>query len=148
MSPHSGEAEDLANFKGGLLINIGTLTDESVSQFPKAIVAYNRTSNPVVFDPVGAGATDVRRDAVKWLMSKGYFDLIKGNEDEIRQVFGGGVGGQRGVDSGPSRLTDVQRAALARDLAAREGELRYNFFVHLASPRALEPVLTKNLFRG
>jgi len=65
-------------------------------------------------------------------MSKGYFDLIKGNEDEIRQVYGDRAGSQRGVDSGPSTLSDVQRAKLARDLAFREGELQsypYNSYI-------------------
>jgi len=54
MSPNGDEAGDLARFKGALLINMGTLTSESVSQYLKAITAYNRGSNPVVFDPVGA----------------------------------------------------------------------------------------------
>jgi thiamine-phosphate diphosphorylase/hydroxyethylthiazole kinase len=122
MSPNGDEAEDLATFKGALVVNMGTLTSESVSQYLKAVTAYNESSNPVVLDPVGAGATQVRREAVKELMVKGYFDLIKGNEDEIRQVYGKNGANQRGVDSGPSNLTENERARLARDLASREGK--------------------------
>ena len=51
--------------------------------------------------------------------------MIKGNESEIKTVFGGGGGGgggtesQRGVDSS-STLSDAQKADLVRALAARE----------------------------
>jgi thiamine-phosphate diphosphorylase/hydroxyethylthiazole kinase len=123
MSPNGDEANDLATFKGGLLINMGTLTNESVSQYMKAIIAYNRSSTPIVFDPVGAGATDIRIQAVKELMEKGYFHLIKGNEAEIRQVYGADVTRQRGVDSGSSTLTRKEKADLVKELAFREGEL-------------------------
>ncbi|KAJ5084109.1 hypothetical protein NUU61_008688 [Penicillium alfredii] len=120
MSPYGDEATDLCQFDGALLINMGTLTSESVSNYLKAIKAYNERGNPVVYDPVGAGATHIRRTAVTQLMSGGYFDLIKGNEGEIRQAWGSSGVRQRGVDSGPSTLDKQQKAALARDLARRE----------------------------
>ncbi|KAJ5485636.1 thiamine biosynthetic bifunctional enzyme [Penicillium diatomitis] len=120
MAPHGEEAKDLCQFDGALLINMGTLTSESVSNYQKAIQAYNSRGNPVIYDPVGAAATEIRRNAVSTLMAGGYFDLIKGNEGEIRQVWGSGAVQQRGVDSGPSTLDEQQKAKLARDLARRE----------------------------
>ncbi|KAJ5988643.1 hypothetical protein N7481_003853 [Penicillium waksmanii] len=120
MSPYGDEAKDLCKFDGALLINMGTLTSESISNYLKAITAYNGRGNPVIYDPVGAGATGIRRNAVSDLMAGGYFDLIKGNEGEIRQVWGSSGVQQRGVDSGPSTLDGQQRARLARDLARRE----------------------------
>ncbi|KAJ5657761.1 uncharacterized protein N7484_001410 [Penicillium longicatenatum] len=120
MSPYGDEAKDLCKFDGALLINMGTLTSESVPNYEKAIKAYNTRGNPVVYDPVGAAATEIRRNAVSRLMSGGYFDLIKGNEGEIRQVWGSNAVQQRGVDSGPSTLDSQQKATLARDLARRE----------------------------
>ncbi|KAJ5933694.1 hypothetical protein N7454_006023 [Penicillium verhagenii] len=120
MSPYGDEAKDLCKFDGALLINMGTLTSESVPNYEKAIKAYNSRGNPIVYDPVGAAATEIRRNAVSRLMSGGYFDLIKGNEGEIRQVWGSNSVHQRGVDSGPSTLDGSQKAALARDLARRE----------------------------
>lgn len=65
-----------------------------------------------------AGATTVRRNAVKTLLSSGHFDIIKGNEGEIQTVYGVNVT-QRGVDSASS-LTLAQKAALVRSLAQRE----------------------------
>ncbi|KAI9367213.1 Hydroxyethylthiazole kinase family-domain-containing protein [Aspergillus egyptiacus] len=120
MSPYGDEATDLCQFDGALLINMGTLTSQSPSEYLKAIKAYNQRGNPVVYDPVGAGATQIRRGVVKDLMAGGYFDLIKGNEGEIRQVAGSTGVKQRGVDSGPSALDNQAKARLARDLARRE----------------------------
>lgn len=123
MAPHGDEASDLSKFGGALLINMGTLTSESVSNYLKAIKAYNSRGNPVIYDPVGAAATEIRRNAVSELMAGGYFDLIKGNEGEIRQAWGSNTVQQRGVDSGPSTLDSEQKARLTRDLARREREL-------------------------
>ncbi|KAL4911004.1 hypothetical protein BDW74DRAFT_164683 [Aspergillus multicolor] len=120
MSPYGDEATDLCQFEGALLINMGTLTSQSPSEYLKAIKAYNQRGNPVVYDPVGAGATQIRKGVVKELMAGGYFDLIKGNEGEIRQVAGSTGVQQRGVDSGPSTLDSQGKARLARDLARRE----------------------------
>ncbi|KAF7162651.1 hypothetical protein CNMCM5623_007876 [Aspergillus felis] len=120
MSPYGEEAVDLAKFDGALVINMGTLSRESVPNYLQAIKSYNERGNPVVYDPVGAAATQVRRGAVKELMRGGYFDLIKGNEGEIRQVSGSSNAVQRGVDSGPSTLDGQEKARLARDLARRE----------------------------
>ncbi|KAJ5151208.1 uncharacterized protein N7482_010460 [Penicillium canariense] len=123
MAPYGDEAKDLCKFDGALLINMGTLTSESVANYQKAIQAYNERGNPVVYDPVGAAATEIRRNAVSTLMASGYFDLIKGNEGEIRQAWGSSVVQQRGVDSGPSTMDGQQKAKLARDLARRERNL-------------------------
>ncbi|PYI05057.1 TMP-TENI-domain-containing protein [Aspergillus sclerotiicarbonarius CBS 121057] len=120
MSPYGDEAVDLCQFDGALVINMGTLTSESIPNYLKALKAYNVRGNPVVYDPVGAAATGIRRGAVTQLMAGGYFDLIKGNEGEIRQVFGSSGVTQRGVDSGPSSLDSQGKARLARDLAKRE----------------------------
>lgn len=122
MSMYGDEAADIALNDGALLVNMGTLTSESASNFLKAIKAYNERGRPIVYDPVGAAATHIRRDTVKQLMLGGYFDLIKGNEGEIRQVYGDVAATQRGVDSGPSTLSDTQKATLARDLARRESK--------------------------
>jgi thiamine-phosphate diphosphorylase/hydroxyethylthiazole kinase len=119
MANYGEEAADLCKLGGALVINMGTPTPDGLKNYLQALVAYNLVGGPVVFDPVGAGATTVRRSAVKSLLSGGYFDVIKGNEGEIKTVFGAVVQ-QRGVDSGTSTLNDIEKATLVRDLAARE----------------------------
>lgn len=119
MANYGEEAADLAKLGGALVINMGTVTPDGIMNFCKALKAYNLEGGPVVLDPVGAGATAVRRDAVKALLAAGYFDVIKGNEGEIQTVFGTVVQ-QKGVDSGASTSTDLEKATLVRDLAVRE----------------------------
>ncbi|KAF1811298.1 Hydroxyethylthiazole kinase [Eremomyces bilateralis CBS 781.70] len=121
MSTQAAEAVDLARLGGSLVVNMGTVTPESIAAYITAAQAYNAVGGPVVFDPVGAGATGLRRATVKKLMNEAYFDLIKGNEGEITTVYGVTDVQQRGVDSGVSTSTLEEKARLVRDLALREG---------------------------
>lgn len=120
MSNNGLEAGDLASLGGSLVINMGTTTPDVRANHLKALEAYNARGGPVILDPVGAGATQQRREGVKVLMAGGYFDLIKGNEGEIRTV--GGVEGvqQHGVDSGASQLTLEDKIKLVKGTAIRE----------------------------
>lgn len=119
MSSYGKEAEDLAKLGGSLVINMGTVTPEGLENYITALKLYNLAGGPVVFDPVGAGATAIRRNTVKSLMAAGYFDVIKGNECEIKTVAGVAAS-QRGVDSGTSTLSTEEKASLVQGLASRE----------------------------
>ncbi|CAG8950468.1 hypothetical protein HYFRA_00006964 [Hymenoscyphus fraxineus] len=119
MAHYGEEAADLAKLGGALVVNMGTVTPDGLTNYAKAIKEYNIVGGPVVFDPVGAGATAVRRASVKTLLAAGYFDVIKGNEGEIKTVFGMSVQ-QKGVDTGSSTSTLLEKATIVRDLAARE----------------------------
>lgn len=120
MSNNGLEAADLAALGGSLVINMGTTTPEIKSNHLKALAAYNAVGGPTLFDPVGAGATEQRRQGVRDLMAGGYFDIIKGNEGEIRTVSGATGVKQRGVDSGASQLHMEDRIRLVQTTAARE----------------------------
>lgn len=120
MANYGREAEDLAKLGGSLVINMGTVTPEGLENYLLALKAYNAQGGPVLLDPVGAGATSVRQNAVKTLMAGGYFDVIKGNEGEIKTVSGESGVQQRGVDSGDSTLSPAEKAQLVKKLAARE----------------------------
>ncbi|KAB5558656.1 Hydroxyethylthiazole kinase family-domain-containing protein [Coniochaeta sp. 2T2.1] len=126
MSNNGDEAEDLAKLRGGLVINMGTVTPESLRNHQKAIRAYNAAERVVVFDPVGAGASAVRRSALKTIIETGPLTIIKGNEGEITTVFNETTTSpagnkqesiqQRGVDSA-SVLSEDQRARIVTLLA-------------------------------
>ncbi len=120
MSNNGNEAPELAKFGGALVVNMGTVTADSLSNYLLAMKAYNTALNPVLFDPVGGGATSIRENAVKELMASGFFDVIKGNEGEIKTVFGSADAKQRGVDSGPSVSTAQEKAKVVTELARRE----------------------------
>ena len=120
MANYGEEAKDLAALGGALVVNMGTVTPEGIANFIKAIQAYNTAGGPILFDPVGAGATQIRRKAVKSLMGAGYFDVIKGNENEITTVLGETMVQQKGVDSSKSATTALEKAKLVKKLAQRE----------------------------
>ncbi|KAK1827934.1 hypothetical protein QBC39DRAFT_163825 [Podospora conica] len=122
MANHGKEAADLAKLGGALVINMGTVTPEGITNYIEALQAYNKAGRPVVFDPVGAGATSIRRAAVRQILAAGRVSVIKGNEAEIRTVAGStdeNPEQQRGVDS-HSTLSDIQKGDLVRRLAQRE----------------------------
>ncbi|KZL83820.1 hydroxyethylthiazole kinase [Colletotrichum incanum] len=120
MANYGEEAPDLARLGGSLVVNMGTVTPEGIANYLQALSAYNAARRPVVFDPVGAGATSVRKAAVKTILAGGYLDLIKGNEGEVATVYGqAALEQQKGVDSS-STLSHAQKARLVRDLAKRE----------------------------
>ena len=120
MSLNGPEAADLAKLGGALVVNMGTVTPEILDVYLAGMRAYNASGNPILFDPVGGGATSVRRNAIKTLLVGGYFSVIKGNEGEIKAVAGASDTQQRGVDSGPSTSTEQEKLELVRDLAKRE----------------------------
>ncbi|KAH0362333.1 Hydroxyethylthiazole kinase, partial [Aureobasidium melanogenum] len=120
MSNNSMEAGDLASFGGSLVINMGTTTPEMRAHHLNTIATYNSVGGPVLLDPVGAGATQQRREGVAALMRGGYFDVIKGNEGEIRTVSGATGFKQHGVDSGASNLNLNDRVKLVKSVAAKE----------------------------
>ncbi|KAI2637416.1 Hydroxyethylthiazole kinase family-domain-containing protein [Xylaria nigripes] len=115
MSNNGQEARDLSMLPGAgsLVINMGTVTPEGVDNYVKAAGVYNAAKKPVVFDPVGAGATTVRRAATKRILESGYIDVIKGNRSEILSCLpGGSEVQQRGVDSGADDV-DIEKLTLA-----------------------------------
>ena len=63
--------------------------------------AANLLGIPVVFDPVAAGGTSLRRAEAARLMRAVHFSVIRGNASEIRFLAGEQSSGN-GVDAAPS----------------------------------------------
>ncbi|EWC47164.1 hypothetical protein DRE_03533 [Drechslerella stenobrocha 248] len=121
MSDVIDEVASLANISpySGCLINMGTSTPADKALYAAAISENNQAGKPVVFDPVGAGATGMRRDIVTWMLREaGYVDVIKGNEGEIRTVAGQGVQ-MKGVDSTEAGNLE-EMVAVVQEVANRE----------------------------
>lgn len=77
------EMKNMANIVDGMLINIGTLTENDLQAMLIAGKIANQRNIPVVLDPVGVAATDFRRKAVKQLLTDIKFTAIKGNAGEM-----------------------------------------------------------------
>ena len=107
---HAGEeVADMTTIAGSLVINIGTLSKEWVAAMHTAAQKAKALGKPLVIDPVGAGATPYRTDAVKGLMGAAAPGLIRGNASEIMALCDAG-GGTKGVDSTSSSDQAVQAA--------------------------------------
>jgi hydroxyethylthiazole kinase len=77
------EVEEMVSLAGALVLNIGTLTPVWVDAMVKAGKQANRLNVPVAMDPVGAGATRLRTDSAKRLMTEVRVSVIRGNASEI-----------------------------------------------------------------
>ncbi|MGD0710476.1 MAG: hydroxyethylthiazole kinase, partial [Bacteroidales bacterium] len=58
------EVEDMVKIANALVINIGTLSPRWIEAMKLAVKEANRLNKPIVFDPVGAGATAFRNKTI------------------------------------------------------------------------------------
>lgn len=107
-----------------LVCNLGAI--EQVEAMIVAGQAAQAHGLPVVFDPVAAGGTQLRRTAAARLLEQVPFAVIRGNASEIRALAGMGATGS-GVDvSAADVVTEdslQQAAAVAGALARRTGSV-------------------------
>jgi hydroxyethylthiazole kinase len=114
MSSAPQELEELVNLASAVVINIGTLTDEFVDLAMQAGKVANALKKPIIFDPVGAGATVYRTSTCQRFLDTFDVAIVRGNASEISALSGGGSS-SRGVDTSVSTLDAVDSA---RRLAA------------------------------
>lgn len=93
------EVKNMAGLADALVINIGTITDEIFSSMIEAGLAANEKGIPIVFDPVGVGATPYRTAKAVELLKKVKVSIIRGNASEVYALIGGEAE-TRGVDAG------------------------------------------------
>ncbi|KAM0791701.1 hypothetical protein ACM66B_003973 [Microbotryomycetes sp. NB124-2] len=118
MSASPEEAPSLSEFIGSLLLNLGTITEAQRVAHLTAGLAANRNDKPIVFDPVGVGATSYRKQAASELSSNVHMSIIKGNAGEIGSLAGSTEVKSRGVDSVGSGFKDP--VTVVETLAKRE----------------------------
>ncbi|KAI5822082.1 HK-domain-containing protein [Schizophyllum commune Tattone D] len=80
--------------------------------------AANLSRTPLVFDPVGVGATDFRKRTVKELLDAFQISVLKGNAGELAAVAGSNEVRAKGVDSAGPGFADP--AGFVRGLARKE----------------------------
>jgi hydroxyethylthiazole kinase len=109
MSSTVAEMEEVATLADVVVLNMGTLNDEQLQAMITAGKKANELGKPIVLDPVGAGATSYRQQAVKQLLSEIKPTLIRGNAGEIA-ALAGVTWSAKGVDAG-SGTGNVQEIA-------------------------------------
>lgn len=81
MSACEDELQELLKIAAALYINIGTLDHHFIQLSKKAIHLANKDHKPIVLDPVGAGASRLRTETSKDILT--YSQFIRGNSSEI-----------------------------------------------------------------
>lgn len=81
------EVAEMASIAGALVLNMGTLRPEEVEAMLIAGKSANAHNTPVLFDPVGAGATSYRTEVARHIPSEVKLAIIRGNAAEIANVI-------------------------------------------------------------
>jgi hydroxyethylthiazole kinase len=105
------EVADMAGIAQALVLNIGTLEPYWIESMRLALLVAGKRPIPVVFDPVGAGATAYRNASIELLLSTALPTVLRGNASEVMSVAGSAVQ-TRGVDS-TAGVSDALGAAQA-----------------------------------
>ena len=85
MSACEDEASELVKMASALYINMGTLDHNFIVLAKKAIEIAKENNKPVIFDPVGSGATTIRTEISKSIFP--FAKFIRGNSSEIISLF-------------------------------------------------------------
>ncbi len=113
MGDEQQEVAELTSHADALSLNIGTITERSFQSMLIAGKAAMNKDIPIVLDPVGAGASEYRLNAVKQLLTELDITLLRCNSGELAAIAG--VDWQaRGVDAGEGK---ANMADLAEQVA-------------------------------
>ena len=107
------EMKEMASIANALVLNIGTLTLPWVASMHIALATARARGIPVVLDPVGAGASNLRTITAIELMAAaaGATLIVRGNASEILTISGEPVT-PKGVDS-TAASSEATAAAIA-----------------------------------
>ncbi len=87
MADDAKEVEEIVAISSGLYLNIGTLNTRTVESMLLAGKKANALGKPVILDPVGVGASELRNETARKLLENVKFTVIKGNSSEIRALY-------------------------------------------------------------
>jgi hydroxyethylthiazole kinase len=121
MADELADALDIVSIASAVVLNMGTLNERTIPVMLAAGKAANARGIPVVFDPVGAGASKPRNETAAKLLGEVALTAVRGNISEIR-FLAGMQSHTKGVDASDADITgagDAKRAAVS--LAKRTG---------------------------
>lgn len=98
MASEPQEVVQMVNHANALVLNIGTLTEDSAEAMKRASQEANRLNLPIILDPVGYGTTDYRNELVCQLLNDFKISIVRGNAAEIAALCAV-KWGQKGVDA-------------------------------------------------
>jgi hydroxyethylthiazole kinase len=92
------EVAEMVSAAGALVLNPGTLTPEWVEAMLIAGKRANELGIPIVYDPVGVGATRLRNETGERFLRELRLAVVRGNSGEVGALAGAG-GVVKGVES-------------------------------------------------
>ena len=105
------EVEDMVGIASSLVINMGTLSEKWVDAMILAGKKADERAIPVVFDPVGVGATPYRTQVAQQIIEECKPNVIQGNASEIMALSNSNIK-TKGVDSTVSSNAALDSAKL------------------------------------
>lgn len=114
------EVAEITEICSATLINMGVPSDEKIVAFIVAGKRANELCHPVVFDPVGVGASGYRKKCVQQILSNVRPDIIRCNQEEAKVLLGLEDMNiiSKGVESS-IKLTESEQEKVALQLAEK-----------------------------
>lgn len=99
------EVSEITALADCLLLNLGTPKEATKAAMEKAGLEASRRNRPVIFDPVGIGASHYRTETILFLLKKVEPAVIRGNVSELRVLLRELTGKNAGKGTGPASST-------------------------------------------
>lgn len=131
MSVEAEEFSQIAQISQAFYLNIGTLKRAEVSIMLAAIEVHSALGHPIVFDPVGVGASSLRTDVALEILASDKITAIRGNASEIRFLLGQ-EGRSSGVDVSSEDESDNYLEKVLT--LAQEAAQKWHTFVSISGP--------------
>ena len=121
MADDIAETADITRISSALVINMGTLNERTIASMLVSGKSANERGIPVVFDPVGVGASNLRNQTAARILDEIRIGVVRGNISEIKQLVGM-QSTTRGVDASQDDLINADDAAvIAKKLSSDLG---------------------------
>ena len=121
MADDIAEAADITRISSALVINMGTLNEQTIASMLVSGKVANELGIPVVFDPVGVGASNLRNQTAAMILDEINISVMRGNISEIKQIAGV-HSTTKGVDASKDDLINADdAAAIAQKLSSDLG---------------------------
>jgi len=104
------EVAEMTSLASALVLNIGTIQEDWLESMICAAKTANSIGIPVILDPVGAGATKLRTEAIKKIMKNCSISVLRGNCSEILSLESSDIK-TKGVDTSLSLSDQIVDAA-------------------------------------
>lgn len=114
MSQASEELADLLNLAQAVNLNLGTLDKNFLALCRQTCELSNKLNKPIIFDPVGAGASIYRTQACLDILNQYKIAIIRGNASEIL-ALAGLSDNTKGVDSTKASQEAIHAAKIVAE---------------------------------